>query len=85
MLPLAPRRQEATDPVAALTARTADGPDPERQIYGLSRAAVVTLTEADAREFELPVQHVEIRRDALVSRRRWQFGLREDAILTASS
>jgi CRISPR system Cascade subunit CasD len=85
MLPLAPRRQDAADPAAALIARAADGPEPERQMFPLSGAGVISLNRADASEFGLPVQHVEIRRDAVVSRQRWQFGLREDAILVASS
>jgi CRISPR system Cascade subunit CasD len=84
MLPLAPHRQEAADPATALASRAADGPEPERQIFRLSHAAVViTLTEADAREFGVQVRHVEIRRDAVISRRRWQFALRADAVLAA--
>ena len=83
MLPLAARRQEAADPAAALSRRAADGPEPERQSFRLSPPAVITMTVADAREFGLEFERVEVRRDAVVSRRRWQFGLREDAILAA--
>jgi len=84
MLPMAPRRQQAVNPADALASRAANGPDPERQTLWLSGPAVITMTAADAHEFGLQVQRVEIRRDAVVSRRRWQFGLREDAILTAA-
>ena len=47
-------------------------------------AAVVTMTAADARDFGLPIQRVEMRRDALASRRRWQFAVREEAVLSES-
>jgi CRISPR system Cascade subunit CasD len=81
MLPLGPRRQEALDPAAALAARAINGPEPERQIFRLLQPPLVTMTAADAREFRLQFERVEIRRDRVASRRRWQFGLREDAIL----
>jgi CRISPR system Cascade subunit CasD len=84
MLPLEPRRQDAVDPAAALAARAVNGPEPERQTFRLSQPAVVTMSAADAREFGLQFQRVEIRRDAIASRRRWQFGLREDAILAVT-
>jgi len=32
----------------------------------------------------IQIQRVEIRRDALASRRRWQFALREEAVLSES-
>ncbi len=84
MLPLAPHRQEAADPVAALEARSATGPDVERQLVRTPTQASVTMTAADARSFSLPVQRVEIRRDEIASRRRWQFLLREDAVVGSS-
>ena len=83
MLPLAPRREEAADPNAALAARAASGPAPEREFCRLSDAAVVTMSAVDARQFELKFDRIEIRRDAVKSRRRWQFALREDAILAS--
>jgi CRISPR system Cascade subunit CasD len=83
MLPLAPRREEAADPAAALAARAADGPELEWRLFRSSDPAVVTMTAADARVFGLPIQRVEIRRDGIASRRRWQFALREDAIVAA--
>lgn len=81
MLPMAPLRTEAADAIAALVERAERGPEPERRLLPLRRAAVVAMTAADARLFGLPVQRVEIRRDAVASRRRWQFALREEAIL----
>jgi hypothetical protein len=42
------------------------------------------MTAADARDFGLPIQRVEMRRDALASRRRWQFAVREEAVLSES-
>lgn len=83
MLPLAPRRDEAADPAAALELRAAHGPEPERQLYRFSGPAIVTMTAADAREFGLTFDRIDIRRDAVRSRRRWQFALREDAVLAA--
>ena len=84
MLPLAPQRIEAADPVAALADRANSGPEPERQLVRFRSAAVVTMTAVDARHFCLPIQRVEMRRDALASRRRWQFALREEAVLSES-
>ena len=84
MLPLAPVRTEAAHPVAALTDRANGGPEPERQLVLFRLAAAVTMTAADAHDFGLPIQRVEIRRDAVASRRRWQFALREEAVLSES-
>jgi CRISPR system Cascade subunit CasD len=81
MLPLAPTREETADPAMALASRAADGPEPERRILRSSPGAVVTMTAADARWFGLKFNRIEIRRDVATSRRRWQFALREDAIL----
>jgi CRISPR system Cascade subunit CasD len=81
MLPLAPQRIEAANPVGALTDRANSGPEPERRLVRFRSATVVTMTAADAHDFDLPVQRVEIRRDAVASRHRWQFALREEAIL----
>ena len=43
----------------------------------------MTMTAADARQFGLSnkIGRIEFRRDAIASRRRWQFALREEAIL----
>ncbi|MGH7046609.1 MAG: type I-E CRISPR-associated protein Cas5/CasD [Stellaceae bacterium] len=84
MLPLAPRLHSAPHPVAALSERAEHGPEPERQMLRQTRAApVVTMTRSDALFFGLEFDRVEIRRDAIASRRRWQFALREDAVLSA--
>jgi CRISPR system Cascade subunit CasD len=85
VLPLAPRREEAANPAAVLAARAANGPEPERQLFRSSGPAVVTMTAADACRFGLKFDRSEIRRDAVASRQRWQFALREDAVLMAGS
>lgn len=84
-LPMAPRREEATDPAVVLARRATDGPEPERHLIRPHAAPIVTMTAADAHLFGLPVARVEIRRDGLASRRRWQFNLREEAILEVAS
>jgi CRISPR system Cascade subunit CasD len=84
MLPMAPRRLEAVNPFAALIERANGGPEPERQLIEM-RSAITTMTASEAREFDLPIKRVELRRDALASRRRWQFSLREEAILSESA
>ncbi|HET9848468.1 MAG TPA: type I-E CRISPR-associated protein Cas5/CasD [Candidatus Dormibacteraeota bacterium] len=84
MLPMAPQRIEAANPVAALSQRANAGPELERQLLRLSPGAIVTMTASDAREFALPIERIEVRRDALASRRRWQFTLREEAVLSES-
>jgi CRISPR system Cascade subunit CasD len=82
MLPLAPRLTTANDPAVALAARAESGPEPERRICDSRIPPVVTMSAADAGEFGFAVHHVEIRRDSLASRRRWQFALRQDAVLS---
>ena len=84
MLPLAPQRTEAVDPVAALGQRAKNGPEPERQLARSGAAVLITMTAADARQFGLShkIGRIEFRRDAIASRRRWQFALREEAIVT---
>ncbi len=81
MLPLAPEIEPASDPVAALAARAER--DRGLQLLWLRPVTdpVVTLDVADARQFDLPYRRVELRRDALASRQRWQFNLREEAVL----
>jgi CRISPR system Cascade subunit CasD len=83
MLPMAPRRVEAINPLAALSDRVNDGPVPERQLLE-RRSAVTTMSASEALEFDLRIERIEVRRDALASRRRWQFSLREEAILSES-
>jgi CRISPR system Cascade subunit CasD len=81
MLPLSPEIEVAADPAAALAARAQR--DRGLQLLSLRPAAdpVVTLDAADARLFGLPYRRVELRRDALANRQRWQFNLREEAVL----
>jgi CRISPR system Cascade subunit CasD len=81
MLPLGPEIGTAANPVAALAARAER--DRGLQLLSIRPAAnpVVTLDAADARRFDLPHRRVELRRDALASRARWQFNLREEAVL----
>lgn len=85
LLPMRPLRVEAADPTVALAERAVNGPEPERTLpWGRQAAGAVTMTASEAREFGLKdnIQRVEMRRDALASRRRWQFALREEAILS---
>jgi CRISPR system Cascade subunit CasD len=85
MLPLAPRRIAAADPAAALAARAAARLGPESSL--LPRTTLhpqVTMDAADAAAFDLPVARTEIRRDRLASRHRWQFALREEAVLAST-
>lgn len=81
MLPLSPQIAPAVDPAAALETRAAG--DRGLQLLSMRPAAnpVVTLDAADARQFGLQPRRVELRRDALASRQRWQFNLREEAVL----
>jgi CRISPR system Cascade subunit CasD len=84
MLPMAPSRVEAQNPVSALSERTNEGPEPERQLLRVRTAPVITMAAEEAREFGLPIDRIEMRRDALTSRPRWQFALREEAVLSES-
>ena len=78
-LPLAPRLEEAENPLAALAARHANGPEVAWREGGEGTDLVV-LDRADAEG--LPgLLRTEMRRDEPLSRTRWQFGLREEAVL----
>lgn len=78
-LPMKPMLAEHDDPVAALGTRAADGP--ERGLVESVRAPVIVLDRADLPS-GVRVSRIELRRDALVSRARWQFALREEAVIT---
>lgn len=82
MLPLAPIVADAPDPVAALAAHAQQeqARDPPRALRS-AVSALVSLDAADAERFGLRVRRVELRRDRIASRRRWQFALREEAVL----
>lgn len=77
-LPMKPVLAEHDDPVAALAARAAEGP--ERHFVSRSQAMEVVLDRADVPAGMQP-SRIELRRDALVSRTRWQFALREEAVI----
>ena len=90
-LPLAPRVIEAADPAAALLHRHATGPearlpDGSRRLLRDSLAdapgePVVVLDAADVARDDPRLRRIELRRDQPRSRRRWQFDLREEAVL----
>lgn len=80
-LPLDPVLLDAADPPAALAARANAARQPEQDLRRVLRAdAGVVAIDADAAA-DLDVARIERRRDQPVSRRRWQFALREEAIL----
>jgi CRISPR system Cascade subunit CasD len=80
MLPLAPALIDAPDAVAALAARSHDQASLDLLLWpGGADRPVVTLDAADAGDHR--VQRIEMRRDRPASRRRWQFALREEAVL----
>jgi CRISPR system Cascade subunit CasD len=88
-LPLGPCVAEADDAIAALLVRRADGP--EATAPGLTAlrtalpagagAPIIVLDAADVAPDDPRRQRVELRRDQSRSRRRWQFDLREEAVL----
>lgn len=89
-LPLAPRIDQATDAPSALVARHADGPEARLLTGGRFLRAVladtanaeptIVLDDADAAGDGRRIR-VEMRRDQVRSRRRWQFDLRAEAVL----
>ena len=90
-LPLAPNIADAADAPAALLARHGDGPEGKIQHpkHGTLRAAladipaemVIVLDAADMDLNDPRLRRIELRRDQPRSRRRWQFDLREEAVL----
>lgn len=80
MLPLAPETTEAADAVAVLAARAAAQSKSNLLVRPRHVGPPVVVTDAaDAGDY--PVHRHELRRDRLASRRRWQFALREEAVL----
>jgi CRISPR system Cascade subunit CasD len=81
--PMAPRLREAKTPRAALEAHAAD--PAEARLHGLvggrNGLGDIAMDAAEARAFGLDILRIERRRDQLASRGRWQFDLREEAIL----
>lgn len=94
-LPLAPCITEAVDPPAALLVRHSIGPEARlEQANGRTlRAAfadapaqtIIVLDAADVDRNDPRLRRIEMRRDQPRSRRRWQFDLREEAVLAATA
>ena len=89
-LPLAPRIAEASDPAEALLHRRDTGPeagltDGRRKLRDSLADApgepVIVLDAADVAPGDVRLRRIELRRDQPRSRRRWQFDLREEAVL----
>ena len=89
-LPLAPEIVEAGDPVAPLLARREAGPERRFGLRPVLADApdhlLVALDHADAEKVTTPHTplRTEFRRDQPRSRRRWQFDLREEAVLAVA-
>ena len=83
-LPLAPLLVEAADPVAALQVRAEAASPPERSVRNWlgARAGTVAL-DLDGLPSQATARRIEQRRDQPVHRGRWQFALRDEAVLTA--
>ena len=81
MLPLSPEVVEAVDPVAALVARAEQ--DRGLRLLALRPATnpVVALDAAEARSFGLPIAMSRCGVMRSANRQRWQFNLREEAVL----
>ena len=77
-LPMKPILSDDPDPIAALAARAKEGP--ERAFVQPSQSPVIVLDWADVPAGVEPAR-IERRRDAVVSRTRWQFALREEAVI----
>ena len=77
---------EASDPVAALAERAAQGP--ERTFLSSLRIApssgVIVAMDDNPWSSSHAILRTEIRRDAPLSRRRWQFALRPELVVAVS-
>lgn len=82
-LPLAPMILDATDMVAALELRQTEGPEARfAECLALEEATRRIALDADLVATGDPRhRRTEWRRDAPISRQRWQFGLRAEAVL----
>jgi CRISPR system Cascade subunit CasD len=85
-LPLAPAIGNADTPVAALAVRAETGPERLwRDTLGIAAAgAAIVAMDANDWSAGLATLRTERRRDAPLSRRRWQFALRDEIIVAAS-
>ncbi len=83
-LPLAPMVLEADSVADALRARDAVATSLERAILGCGRGAGTVWADesSDGPPLGLSIHRVETRRDEPLSRRRWQFGLRDEVAAT---
>lgn len=86
-LPLAPRISDAPDAPAALLERHGSGPEaPLRGLLADPPAATTVVLDAEPPWLDDPRRlRTEFRRDQPRSRRRWQFDLREEAVLSVGS
>lgn len=93
-LPLGPSIAHAADPPTALLARHSEGPE-AKLVLAKGRnlrtvladapgEAIIVLDAADVDRNDPRLRRIELRRDQLRSRRRWQFDLREEAVLGAT-
>jgi CRISPR system Cascade subunit CasD len=90
-LPLAPCITEAVDAPTALLARHSEGPEarlehPQGRNLRAALAdapgeTIIVLDAADADPNDPRLRRIELRRDQPRSRRRWQFDLRQEAVL----
>jgi len=85
-LPLAPRLMTAAGPVEALAERAVSGP--ERAMRDILRVRLnetpIVAMDANAWSNHHRRLRIERRRDAPLSRPRWQFGLRDEIVVAAS-
>ena len=84
-LPLAPAIAEAADAMEALRARHEVGPEAawRSRMAEAAGEPVFAVDAADAPANDPRLRRIEFRRDQPRSRRRWQFDLREEAVLGA--
>jgi CRISPR system Cascade subunit CasD len=84
-LPLAPRIEAAADAPTALLARDLTGPEAvalaKLRAAHPARQPTIVLDAADSDPADRRRLRIEQRRDAPLSRRRWQFALREEVVL----
>jgi CRISPR system Cascade subunit CasD len=82
-LPLAPMIADYPTARAALAARWAAPQQPEAELHRNLRAkpGIIAMDEADAKAQNEPPHHIASIRDNPVSRKRWQFALRSEAVL----
>jgi CRISPR system Cascade subunit CasD len=82
-LPLAPVLGDYPTARAALAARWATPETPELELHRILHAkpGIIAMDEADAKAQNEPPQHIAFIRDHPVSRKRWQFALRPEAVL----